>query len=58
MNTTTPKQTDVTIRWRLAGWVPPSEQEGYQAKCKEFRESMPTRWVDYVTKTVQIKAPA
>ena len=24
--------TDITIRWRLAGWIPPSELQEYQDK--------------------------
>ena len=26
----TPSGTDITIRWRMHGWVPPSEQGEYQ----------------------------
>jgi len=34
----TPAGTDVTIRWRMNGWVPPSEQPEYQAKWKHYQE--------------------
>lgn len=34
----TPPGTDVTVRWRMNGWVPPSEQPEYQAKWKEIQE--------------------
>ena len=34
----TPSGTDITIRWRQAGWVPPSEQPEYQAKWKFWQE--------------------
>jgi hypothetical protein len=29
---------DITIKWRLAGWIPPSEQTEYQRKWKTVRE--------------------
>ena len=38
----TPTGTDITIRWRKAGWVPPSEQPSYQAKWK-FWQELPMR---------------
>ena len=34
----TPAGTDVTIRWRKAGWVPPSDLPEYQAKWKYYQE--------------------
>lgn len=30
--------TDVTVRWRLNGWIPPSEQSQYAAKWKYYQE--------------------
>ena len=30
--------TDITIRWRANGWVPPSEDPKYQAKWKYWQE--------------------
>jgi cobyrinic acid a,c-diamide synthase len=41
----TPPGTDITIRWRKLGWVPPSEQAQYQAKWKRFQQ-MPMRTLD------------
>lgn len=41
----TPAGTDITIRWRMLGWVPPSEQPEYQAKWKYFQE-LPMRRLD------------
>ena len=29
--------TDVTIRWRLAGWIPPSEQAEYRLKWENSK---------------------
>jgi hypothetical protein len=43
----TPTGTDITIRWRQAGWVPPSEQVEYQAKWKHYQE-LPMRTLDVV----------
>ena len=37
--------TDITIRWRALGWVPPSELEEYKAKWKYFQE-LPLRKLD------------
>jgi hypothetical protein len=31
-------KTDITIKWRLLGWIPPSEQVEYQRKWKTVRE--------------------
>lgn len=33
----TPATTDVTIRWRANGWIPPSEQLKYKEKWAQFR---------------------
>jgi len=41
----TPVGTDVTIRWRLAGWIPPSELPEYQKKWKYYQE-LPLRKQD------------
>ena len=37
--------TDITIRWRANGWVPPSEDHKYQAKWK-FWQELPMRKLD------------
>ena len=41
----TPPGTDITIRWRQMGWVPPSEQLEYQQKWKYYQE-LPMRKLD------------
>lgn len=41
----TPTGTDITIRWRLQGWVPPSEIAEYRQKWKYFQE-LPMRKLD------------
>jgi hypothetical protein len=41
----TPAGTDITIRWRLAGWVPPSEQRVYREKWRHYQE-LPMRTLD------------
>lgn len=41
----TPAGTDITVRWRLKGWVPPSELEEYRQKWKYFQE-LPMRKLD------------
>ncbi len=41
----TPPGTDITIRWRNMGWVPPSELPEYQAKWKFYQE-LPMRKLD------------
>ena len=33
----TPATTDVTIRWRAKGWIPPSEQDSFKEKWAQFR---------------------
>lgn len=37
--------TDITVRWRLHGWVPPSEIEEYKEKWK-FYQNIPLRNLD------------
>jgi len=37
--------TDITVRWRLTGWVPPSEIEEYKEKWK-FYQNLPLRNLD------------
>lgn len=41
----TPAGTDITIRWRMLGWVPPSEQAIYREKWKYYQE-LPMRKLD------------
>lgn len=41
----TPAGTDITIRWKANGWVPPSELPEYQAKWKHYQE-LPMRKLD------------
>lgn len=41
----TPVGTDITIRWKSLGWVPPSEDPVYLAKWKYFQE-LPMRKLD------------
>ena len=41
----TPTGTDITIRWRLQGWVPPSELPEFRKKWKYFQE-LPMRKLD------------
>ena len=45
----TPPGTDITIRWRQQGWVPPSELLEYQKKWKHFQE-LPMRRLDEMGK--------
>ena len=33
-----PAGTDITIRWRARGWVPPSEQPEIRKKWKYYQE--------------------
>ena len=40
----TPSGTDITIRWRQMGWVPPSEQQSYRNKWKYYQE-LPMRYL-------------
>ena len=37
--------TDITTRWRLNGWIPPSELPEYHAKWKYYQE-LPLRKLD------------
>ena len=41
----TPVGTDITVRWKLAGWIPPSELPEYLAKWKHYQE-LPLRKLD------------
>ena len=41
----TPSGTDITIRWRMHGWTPPSELPTYQQKWKYYQE-LPMRRLD------------
>jgi hypothetical protein len=37
--------TDITARWRLAGWTPPSEQQEYLDKWS-YWQNLPLRRLD------------
>jgi hypothetical protein len=37
--------TDITIRWRLTGWVPPSELQEYKDKWA-YWQNLPMRKLD------------
>lgn len=37
--------TDITIRWKLNGWIPPSELQEYKDKWKYF-QNLPLRNLD------------
>lgn len=37
--------TDITIRWRLNGWLPPSELQEYRDKWKYY-QNLPLRNLD------------
>jgi hypothetical protein len=37
--------TDITIRWRILGWVPPSELQEYRNKWSYF-QNLPLRKLD------------
>jgi hypothetical protein len=41
----TPPGTDITIRWKQMGWIPPSELPEYQSKWKFYQE-LPMRKLD------------
>lgn len=41
--------TDITLRWRLNGWTPPSELQEYKDKWKYF-QNLPMRQLDDVAK--------
>lgn len=34
----TPATTDVTIRWKLKGWIPPTQDPYFQKKWADFRK--------------------
>jgi len=34
----TPSTTDITVRWRRMGWVPPSEDPKFRKKWADFRK--------------------
>lgn len=34
----TPATTDVTIRWKLKGWIPPTQDPNYQKKWANYRK--------------------
>lgn len=34
----TPATTDVTIRWKLRGWIPPTQDPAFQKKWADFRK--------------------
>lgn len=40
----TPPGTDITIRWRQMGWIPPSEDQKYLEKWKYYQE-LPMRYL-------------
>jgi hypothetical protein len=37
--------TDITIRWKIHGWVPPSELQEYKDKWKYY-QNLPLRSLD------------
>jgi hypothetical protein len=37
--------TDITVRWRLVGWIPPSELQEYQDKWA-YWQNLPLRKLD------------
>lgn len=41
----TPTGTDITVRWRKAGWTPASEDPAIKAKWKHYQE-LPMRTLD------------
>lgn len=41
--------TDITLRWKLNGWTPPSELQEYKDKWKYF-QNLPMRQLDDVAK--------
>ena len=41
----TPPGTDITTRWRMHGWIPPSEQPEVRAKWRFYQE-LPMRTLD------------
>ena len=41
--------TDITIRWKMFGWIPPSEQQEYKDKWRYF-QNLPMRQLDDAAK--------
>ena len=41
--------TDITLRWRMSGWVPPSELQEYKDKWKYY-QNLPLRSLDDAAK--------
>ena len=41
--------TNIEIRWRMAGWVPPSEMQEYRNKWKYY-QNLPMRHLDDAAK--------
>ena len=41
--------TDITLRWRLNGWTPPSELQEYKDKWKYY-QNLPLRQLDDAAK--------
>ena len=41
--------TDITIRWKMLGWTPPSEIQGYRDKWRYY-QNLPLRQLDDAAK--------
>ena len=41
--------TDITIRWKSLGWIPPSEIQGYRDKWRYY-QNLPMRQLDDAAK--------
>ena len=41
--------TDITIRWKQLGWIPPSEVQGYRDKWRYY-QNLPLRQLDDAAK--------
>ena len=37
--------TDITVRWKMNGWIPPSEQQEYKEKWRYY-QNLPLRQLD------------
>lgn len=37
--------TDITVRWKMHGWIPPSEQQEYKEKWRYY-QNLPLRQLD------------
>jgi hypothetical protein len=37
--------TDITLRWKILGWIPPSEQQEYKDKWSYY-QNLPLRKLD------------